>query len=68
MKEGFISDRTFGGVLVSKWHEGPPQQYTFLGMKSLSIKAEYDDGLTFSAWRCPQCRLIEFYANEKTKL
>jgi hypothetical protein len=57
MEEGFVMDRTYGGVEASTWVEGAPRRSIWTGVK---VK----DAQTFSVitFRCATCGYLESYA------
>ena len=57
MAEGFIIDRTHGGVAVESWVEGAPERSVWTGLK-LTGKPMIDIG----TWRCGRCGFLEQYA------
>ena len=64
MEAGFVPDFAHGTVLLPKWRSGPPKHTTFLGIYS-GIRVKREEGLAITAWRCPRCALVEFYAPDK---
>lgn len=68
MEFGFVPDATYGGVLQSRWHPGPVEQQTFLGMdvgEAFGLKFDKKKTLPITALRCTGCGLLRFYAKDK---
>ena len=61
MDVGFIPDTTYGAVLHSHWHKGPPEQASFLGLP-VGTKIDKADMKPITAWRCGRCGLLRFHA------
>lgn len=59
MTEGFIADKTFGGVAPSDWIEGAPVKSFWSGTKTKN-KKQY----LVSTFRCADCGFLESYAAE----
>jgi hypothetical protein len=57
MEEGFVPDTTFGGVLQSSWHPGPPETTWLSG-----VNLNKDATLPVTAYRCITCGFLKFYA------
>jgi hypothetical protein len=60
MQEGFILDRTHGGLLVSQWIAGPPEPSFWLGTK-IGGKPQFP----IQSYLCTRCGYLESYANVK---
>jgi hypothetical protein len=58
MDRGHIPDAAQGQVLQSSWAPGEPESRRFLG----GIKYQGHELIPFSAYRCPACGYVEFYA------
>lgn len=58
MDEGFVVDHSYGGSLVSKWSDGPPEESVWTGLK---VK----DPKPITTYRCTECGYLESYANNK---
>lgn len=58
MDRGHIPDVAHGVVLPSGWAPGDPETRRFMG----GIKYRKEGMIPFSAYRCPRCGLVEFYA------
>jgi Domain of unknown function (DUF6487) len=56
MEEGFVPDYTYGGVLATKWVEGPLER-GWLGVKLRGKKA-----MAITTYRCVACGYVESYA------
>lgn len=63
LEEGWVADRGHANQLQqAKWTEGEPQMQRWLGINwgpTTKGKKQHD----VSVWRCPQCGLLESYAN-----
>jgi hypothetical protein len=57
MEEGFLLDRTHGGVGASAWVAGVPEKSFWTGLK-LKGRAQ----LPVATWRCRRCGYLESYA------
>lgn len=57
LSEGYVLDRTRNGRLVSQWVEGRPERSFWTGLK-LGNRGVYP----ISAYRCPRCGYLAFYA------
>ena len=58
MDRGHVPDTTHGGVLQSSGAPGEPEPRRFIG----GIKYRADALIPLSAYRCPSCGYVEFYA------
>jgi hypothetical protein len=58
MERGHIPDATHGRVLQSSWAPGEPEARRFIG----GIQYRADELISLSAYRCPACGYVEFYA------
>ena len=58
--QGFVPDRTYGGILVEGWYEGQPKKSFWTQTKEPSIQ-----GLPIGTFRCEKCGYLEFYADQK---
>jgi hypothetical protein len=58
MAEGFVLDRTHGGVGVSSWVEGEAETSVWTGIK-LAGRAQ----TPIATWRCGRCGFLESYAS-----
>jgi hypothetical protein len=57
MTEGFVLDKTHGGVGVSSWVEGAPETSMWTG-----IKLSGREQSRIATWRCGRCGFLESYA------
>ena len=64
MKEGWLTDYTFGGNLQSHFHDGPPEKVRVLGMHG-GVKANGARMMPIQAFRCPDRGFIRLYAFPK---
>lgn len=70
---GFIPDASYLTVLQSQWHAGTPEDSRFLGLKPHtifgkdvpSIKHDSNSMMPVTAYRCPDCGVLKFYAHPK---
>lgn len=60
MSEGFVLDKTHGGVGVSSWIEGAPVRSVWTGL-NLKGRAQ----ARIATWRCGRCGFLESYALEE---
>ena len=68
METGFVPDFSYGAVLLSKWCRGLPQPKKLFGfIQKYTIQADYRSGFPMTAFRCPKCTLVEFYAPESNQ-
>ncbi len=58
MQQGHIPDLAHGAVRESAWAPGPAVKLRFWG----GIKHKANETIPLSAYRCPSCGYIEFYA------
>jgi hypothetical protein len=58
MTEGFVLDKTHGGVGVSSWVEGSAERSVWTGVK-LAGRPQ----MTIATWRCGRCGFLESYAS-----
>jgi len=58
MDRGHVPDATYGQVLQSGWVAGEAEPRRFVG----GIRYDRDDVVPLTAYRCPDCGYIEFYA------
>lgn len=58
MAEGFVLDKTHGGVGVASWVEGAAERSMWTGVK-LAGRPRF----LISAWRCGRCGFLESYAS-----
>jgi hypothetical protein len=61
MTEGFVLDKTHGGVGVSSWVEGAPETSVWTGVK-LTGRPQ----ARIATWRCGRCGFLESYATGET--
>jgi hypothetical protein len=59
MEQGFILDRTHGGVMSAEWVGGYPER-TWTGIKNLKKRPRF----LVMSYRCPKCGFIESYGTE----
>jgi hypothetical protein len=60
--EGFVLDHGHGDTRrIGVWVEGTPEM-TFFGNAKVDNRANY----YLEAFRCPQCGLVQMYANDRT--
>jgi hypothetical protein len=57
MEEGFVMDRTYGGVEPSTWIEGAPSRSIWTG-----VKIKDKQGFSVATFRCVTCGYLESYA------
>jgi hypothetical protein len=57
MAEGFVLDKTHGGVGVSSWVEGVPEKSIWTGL-NLAGRSQS----RIATWRCGRCGFLESYA------
>jgi len=57
MVEGFIPDKTFGGMLVPRWLRGSPERSIWTGVKTRKRECRSID-----TYRCVKCGLLKSYA------
>jgi len=57
MEEGFIADKTYGGVGTSTWVEGEPEKSFWTGTKTKGKRQ-----VEISTCRCTNCGYMESYA------
>jgi ribosomal protein S27AE len=57
MEEGFVLDRSHGGVAVASWVERPPETSLWTGIK-LGGRTQS----RIATWRCGRCGFLESYA------
>lgn len=61
MEEGFTLDRAQGGVAAqSAWVDGVPEPSIWTGLRLTGRMRP-----PATTWRCPECGLLESYANER---
>jgi hypothetical protein len=58
MDRGHVPDLSHGQVMESSWAPGEAEGRRFLG----GIKYAASELIPFSAYRCPSCGYVEFYA------
>jgi hypothetical protein len=58
LERGHIPDIAHGHALISSWAPGEPVNRRFFG----GIKYAASDVIPLSAYRCPACGYVEFYA------
>jgi hypothetical protein len=58
LARGYVPDAAHGGILQSSWPPGEPEPRRFIG----GIKYDADHVLPLTAYRCPRCGYVEFYA------
>jgi predicted nucleic-acid-binding Zn-ribbon protein len=58
MERGHVPDVGHGQVVVPGWTQGAPERQRFFG----GIKYRPKEQLPLSAFRCPGCGYVEFYA------
>jgi ribosomal protein S27AE len=58
MDLGHIPDAAHGVILQSSWAPGEPETRRFIG----GIKYHADELIPISAYRCPACGYVEFFA------
>jgi hypothetical protein len=59
MTQGFVVDKTHGGVAVGEWGPGAPTASFWTGTKRPT------ESLPIGAFRCSSCGYLEFYAGEE---
>jgi hypothetical protein len=59
MTQGFVVDKTHGGVAVGEWGPGAPTTSFWTGTKRPA------ESLPIGAFRCSSCGYLEFYAGEE---
>jgi len=59
MDRGHVPDLAHGSVLTAGWAPGEPVPRRFVG----GIKYDRDEVIPFTAYRCPGCGFVEFYAS-----
>jgi predicted nucleic-acid-binding Zn-ribbon protein len=57
MQEGFITDSTYGGLVVGAWIEGKPVKNFWTGLRISGRRK-----IQTSTWRCERCGYLESYA------
>lgn len=57
MAEGFVLDKTHGGVGVSSWVEGAPVRSLWTGVNLAGREQSL-----IATWRCGRCGFLESYA------
>jgi hypothetical protein len=60
MVGGFIPDVTYGGFIVTGWHEGDPKKSFWM-----RTKVSLEDCVPIRAFRCSGCGFLELYADKK---
>jgi hypothetical protein len=60
MAQGFVPDYYQSGIFVGSWHPGHPKKSFWKG-----TKASEAEGLPIGAFRCQNCGLLEFYADNR---
>src|SRR6267154_823148 len=60
MVQGFVPDRTYGGILVEGWYRGQPKKSFWR-----HTKAPRNQSVPIGAFRCQGCGYLEFYADPK---
>lgn len=58
MEEGHVPDIGYGQVRQSQWVPGAAETRRFIG----GIKFKEKEQLPLTAFRCPSCGYVEFYA------
>jgi hypothetical protein len=58
MDRGHVPDLAEGMIVQSSWAPGEPEVRRFLG----GIKYETRELIPLTAYRCPSCGYVEFYA------
>jgi DNA-directed RNA polymerase subunit RPC12/RpoP len=58
MDRGHVPDLAHGQILQSNWAPGEPERRRFFG----GIKYNARELIPLSAYRCPSCGYVEFYA------
>ena len=58
MDRGHVPDAAYGAVLQSSWAPGKAEPRRFLR----GIKYQADALIPLTAYRCPTCGYVEFYA------
>lgn len=58
MDRGHVPDAAHGAVLQSSWAPGEAQPRRFFR----GIKYQADELIPLTAYRCPMCGYVEFYA------
>jgi hypothetical protein len=58
MEVGHVPDSAHGHILQSSWAAGEAETRRFFG----GIKYHPDEVIPLSAYRCPSCGYVEFYA------
>jgi len=62
MEEGFLLDRTYGGLLQTRWCEGKPDGSGWFGD---ATRSQADRGRRVVSYRCTGCGLIESYVTDR---
>jgi predicted nucleic-acid-binding Zn-ribbon protein len=58
MEEGHVPDIGRNSATQSGWAHGPAERVRFFG----GIKVKKKEQIPLSAYRCPSCGFVEFYA------
>ena len=58
MERGHVPDVAHGRVLQTSWSRGAPEPQRFFG----GIKLRTKEQVPLTAFRCPGCGYVEFYA------
>ena len=59
MVQGYVEDHLFGGIELSQWVNGPPQNDFFTGIQLTNNK------IPIGTFRCQSCGFLESYAREE---
>ena len=59
MERGFITDATYGGIMLPRWCAGTPEA-PWLGGEVKSSQGR--EGVKVVAYRCPECEALRLYA------
>lgn len=63
MEKGFIPDVAHGTVRRAVWHRGDPEPALLFGMPLGGLSIDKLETLPITTFRCPECGLLQFYAN-----
>ena len=63
MQEGFIPDFGHGGTTLQMfWHPGKPEDQTFLGLRTGSVKVDKSEAVKITVYRCTRCGFLKSFA------
>jgi hypothetical protein len=65
LESGFVPDMSYGAAFQSSWHAGEPDEKSMLDYLKFGQGIKYDRTqlILIEAWRCCDCGLLKFYAN-----